>query len=894
MELTFPEGEPTLRRAQIELAVLELNLGENKPALVRLKEAIKAAGEREDAELGWARRMLGWALRDSGDRDSARAQYEQALELAVRIRGKSHSDYVSTLAQLSLIDIESGALESAEEGLREALAIAERLDPGGLLVSGICGHLADALLAKGEPVAARLYSERGLRLAEEILPPVHRGLWIRHRKLSTILRNLNATGEARTHAEQALAMCEQLFGPKDGKFARDLGLLAGVDASRGDLERAQKGYEEAISISARNREVSAEEVARYRQLLGRVLRDQGDLPGARDRIAEALRVFAENEEGEVERIGAEIDLADIMARIVEEASTAALALKQPQTAQALEGQALQSFEAVLERVLEGTELWMAISVADAARGRSPQLAMKALGRAEELHAEDSPVERLRLASAWHRLGQGQSKDAEHRDAARRAFERALELLEGYEHFQAMVHHEIGNLFYAEDEFASAAERYREAVEIRRGLTDNADPRALAGSLISLGRCLEEEQEYDSAMAAYEEQLGVLRELSKPDQQAEGVALHDMADVLLAQGKPEEAAKLYRRAVENKRSAGEIPGDLAVSLRFLGACLERLEDYAGAIEAYRERLEVLESIERHQPEREAEACHDLAEALRVLERDEEAAPYYARAVELFREANPAGDRLAFALFGLGRTLEGLGALAAAAAAYEERLAILPSLAGEMPQAEGVTLHDLADVRKAQERLEDAVELYRRAADLKRKAGSEAPDGSLARTLLALARAEHSRERGTPAARQSAEAAVAAFREVETLDPRQLASALVLQADSMGLDEEADEAAAAYEEAAGLFAQIPELNKMEFASMQFLAAEAYAAAGRDQQAEGARAAGVSTLREALDEEAPRGIGAGTTPDRDQRRAQQCPRACPADRRALARADRESPRR
>ena len=844
-------GGRALRRAQNELADLELGLGETERAIARLEMTIAEQGElAPDEELAWTQRLLGWALREHGEREAALELLEAVLERVEGLRGRNDPSYAKTAAHIAVIETETGQLESAEARLREALAISEATrGPGDLMVAGICSHLADTLLAAGEPVASRSYQERGLEIAETVLPPTHRALWIRHRKMGIALRNMNVTGEARWHTEQALAICEELFGPRHEKFARDLALLAAIDFSRGDLEKARQGYEEAISVGTRSG-MGARELARDRQLLGRVLRDQDDLPGARERIAEALHSF-KAEEATAERIGSEIDLADLMARSSEEAALAADALGRSADSEALRQEARESFEAVLGEVLEGEELWMAIAVADAARRRSPELALKALARAEELFDEEAAGERLRVASAWHRLGQERSSE-EHGEA-REAFERALELLAGYDHLRAMVLHEIGNLFYREDDHAAAAERYREAVELRRDLGENSDPRALAGSLISLGRCHEVEEEYGAAMAAYEEQLEVLGAMPRPDKQAEGVAMHDMADVLWAQERPEEAVKLYRQAVAKKRSAGESPVDLAVSLRFLGSCLESLKDYKGALEAHRERLEVLEGLSGEQG-REAEACQDTGDALLSLKRVEEAASLYRRAVELRREVDPRGAELAYSLFALGRTLESLEARSEAASAYEERLAILPTLEHSNPQAEGVTMHNLADVLKAQGRLEEAASLYREAAARKRAAGEKAPAGSLARTLVALASAEHARERSGEKARESSRAAVAALRELGEPDLYQLGSALVLAADTATSAGETEEAAAAYEEAAACFTRVPKLEPMELASMQFLAADAYSAAGREEQVEEARVKATEALRAALEDELP----------------------------------------
>jgi tetratricopeptide (TPR) repeat protein len=66
------------------------------------------------------------------------------------------------------------------------------------------------------------------------------------------------------------------------------------------------------------------------------------------------------------------------------------------------------------------------------------------------------------------------------------------------------------------------------------------------------------------------------------------------------------------------------------------------------------------------------------------------------------------------------------------AFEAALPLLDA----SPQLQGVTLHDIGDVRRSEGRLPDAAQLYRQAAEHKRRG---ARTRSLATTLLALGRA-----------------------------------------------------------------------------------------------------------------------------------------------------------
>jgi tetratricopeptide (TPR) repeat protein len=842
-------GSRNLRRARVSLASLLIDLENPKEAEEQLRAAIEEQGEEpDDRPACLAHKLLGWVLSEE-DREAAAREYERAMVIAEMLGGKDHPDTSGVLCSYAVLKAQRGDLDEAEESLRRALDIAERaFGVEHLAVAVICSNLSDVLVAFGQPAAARGFLQRSIAIAEAILPAIHRVLWIRHRKLANVSLNLGERQEAYLHAEQALAISEAIYGTNHEHFIADLAMLAAVDAARGDWATARTAYERAISLARRSANLSEREVARYAKSLGRVLRELGDLPGARDRIAEALASFEALEEASADTAGTRVDLADILERITSEAASTSEVLGRTEDAEAIRGHGLATFESVLDEVLSRGGLGTAIAVADAARLRSSELTLKALNRAEELYDEKVHSERLRVASAWHRLGQQHSnkKDVE---PAQKAFERTLELLEGHDHFRAMVFHELGNLFYREERYELAAERYKEAVNLRKSLGENSDARALVGSMISLGRCYEAVEQYDKAMATYEERLELLRALPRRDPQAEGVTLHDMADVHLAQGQQEEAVELYSKAAERKREGGESPRDLGVTLTFLGNALEQVKRYPEACDAYAEHLEVLESLEVRDTAAEAIALHNLGNVYWEMAKMKEAAGCYRRAVEIRREIDPGGPKLAHSLFKLGRTAKRLQSLDEARHAYEERLEILSNQAERNPQFEGVTMHDLADVLKSQQRPEEAADLYRTALKRKREAGDGAPKGSLSATLLALASAEHAIGRRRPETKRAAAEALAAFRAEKDPDWYQLASALVLVADAAAASKEPEVAAQAYEEAARLFAEVSEVDLMELASLQFLAGDTYVAAGQEEKAESARAIAKEAFESAM---------------------------------------------
>jgi tetratricopeptide (TPR) repeat protein len=747
---------PDTAEARTGLAVALAGLGrleDGKAELERALEISEPALGPLHPEIAVIRSNLGGVLHSLGDLRGARSQLELALDagnetLPADHRGIwiRHRKLAGTLQSLNDLN---GAREHAEE----ALAISERaVGPTDARVEGDLETLASILRQQGDRRKAYEAYERARRIA---------------------MRERGAD-------EAATAVYELRLG----QLSREFGDFA---ASRRHLEQALRIYTEMPETQP-NAALTRFELARLLADLGEEMARAGGLLG-RDEEAEALRgqvsnAFVDTLSSELDTVdlGGLIAMADVAGERAPEIAARALGRAKEKldekenqadssrrrigvawhrlgrTRRGLDDAsgAMADFEAALD-LLAGNPESQGIVLHDMAELRQSQrepsaaidLFREAVARKREAGESADPrslAVTLRSLARALRSAPASSDDYE---AALGSLTDSLDALrtlpERDRQGEAVILHESGDVQRALGRGKEAIELYRKTLQLKREVDTEEGPRDLGVTLLWLGRSLATAGEYDEALQQYREWLDILRSQAKRDPQAEGVVLHDIADVRIAQGAQEEAIELYREAADCKRE-GESPRDLAVTLHVFGRTLYRSRAYEEALEVYLEQLEILRSLPEPEPQVEGVALHDIADVRRAKGETAEAIEFYREAVERKREASePSAIRsLIASLQALGRALEHDERYDEAFNAYNEQLEILRSLPEADPQVEGVALHDIADVRRAKGETAEAIELYREAVERKREAG-EPGAHSLSVTLQALGRMlEHNQD------------------------------------------------------------------------------------------------------------------------------------------------------
>lgn len=797
----LPAGAQELICDRLALAECQLYRGAAPLAgeTIATASAEAALGKAEDRFASAARRQDALIKLATGELEEASETIEDALERSRESLGPDHLETLLASQGRALVAQERGEMGSARAQLEELLEPMQRLlGHAHPRIGAICSALGYVCHQAGALIPARAALEHSLEIAEETLPADHDSCWLRNRRLGEVLATLAEPDLALAHFQTALEITRRSLGSEDPRFPGDLGALAAGLSAAGKGERARDTFVAAIESAERLLGEGHPDVAHFSLELGRLNATRGELTQARRRLSTALEAHAALGNEEIEGL-CRLELAELLVRAADDSAASSEALGRSEDAEALRAGAQATYLSVLEELLRLPLPPVAVAVAEATKTKVPDLAIEALRRAEQL-LEEGRGGVLGLAWAWSRFGEA-SRERGDQSSAIDAYERAVEMLEDIPAFQGVVLHEVGEMWLSLERTEEAVDYFRRAVAAKRLPGDFSDPLDLGVSLLTLGRALSQVGMNEEAERAYEERLELIRELPEPDRElrAEAVTLHDLADLRLAAGREEEALELLREAAELKRADGADPEDLAATLFSYARLLERRGEYVEAEAVNLERVSLFRTLGESYSRFLGVALHDLADVMRATGRTAEALDLYREAVEAKRREPGNPNDLAASLAMLGRTHEELADYGGAEQTYRERIELIRSTDEPAPLREGAALHDLADSLFAQGRLEEALVLYREAAELKRSAGEALTPENLAVTLMMIA-TTLLRLSADPEERLAVSSeAVELLRGVEEADPSQLVSALVLNADSAQAAGEMSDAIQLYKEA-----------------------------------------------------------------------------------------------
>lgn len=183
----------------------------------------------------------------------------------------------------------------------------------------------------------------------------------------------------------------------------------------------------------------------------------------------------------------------------------------------------------------------------------------------------------------------------------------------------------------------AAERAREAVEMRRDLA-SPPPRDLAADLVELGIALRESGAYEDAEAGLREAVDRLQTAGPEADLERAAALDQLAITLKQVGEDEEAEALYRQALAIYDRALAEPDERTARVRNdLGVLLGDRGELAEAERLHREALEIMREV--HGPEH-PEVAYTLYNVAGVVDLEKR----YGESAELYEETLEMRNRL----------------------------------------------------------------------------------------------------------------------------------------------------------------------------------------------------------------------------------------------------------
>jgi tetratricopeptide (TPR) repeat protein len=653
-----------------------------------------------------------------------RSLLDQALEGDV-----VSADLVWLRERLAEYTLSRGEPAIARRLLETALPLADvcsqRVDP---LQIAVRVTLAESLNELGEQVVAKATADEALELLECHADPTLRASALFERGVA--LEAMGELDEARDAVEVAAATFAQT-SPGSAGHTTALGRLAWLEYLAQEAPAARARLEYAMAIAADRQGAAHPETAKLRSTLGVVLRALGELPAARAELTRAVDDLAAALGGDHPGVAvARSNLSDVLAA----------------DRQTLEDAKLQ--------------LTLSLSSVDGVLPPSHQVFhlrhSKLAGVYEQLGDHGAVVEQRERALQVTRLAGASSVAQLARDlyvlaGARMAHGDVASARSDYEHALELGAHAPGDArgqlplaFYARalagalrslGDLPEALARHMQALEYsgaersdRWAVFDRLNVADLLLQLQPLlGRGLQvltgteaDDTWRGVAIAAFEEAV------------AGAIALEDTALALIA-GRFSTSAgdrQLAIRALEHAsrlldtpdrtERAPELLEALASQWRELARLLADEDAWADAELPFERQIAALESAQPVNAVRIGDAVHELGVCHEQQSKPDQAAAMFARAVALKREAGDKSLSLVRSLHALGLTLANADPPSAAEECYQECLKLLDTQPEQSPQWVGVILHDIGDIRYRDGRVEQAAELYERAAAEKRRA------------------------------------------------------------------------------------------------------------------------------------------------------------------------------
>jgi tetratricopeptide (TPR) repeat protein/predicted Ser/Thr protein kinase len=277
----------------------------------------------------------------------------------------------------------------------------------------------------------------------------------------------------------------------------------------------------------------------------------------------------------------------------------------------------------------------------------------------------------------------------------RELARGLVEQEGDAAAEALLHNNLGNIFWAQGKHGDAQREYQQALALREKALGPEHP-DVAGPRNNLGTVLREQGRHAEAEAQFLRALQLWERALGPEHPNVGAARNNLGGALLSQGKNAEAEEQFRLALAlRQRALGPEHPDVGGALNNLGGALVVQGKHAEA-----------EAVFRH--------------ALRLR----------------LAALGPEHPSVAFVRDNLGSALSALGRREESEAEYREALRVREkTLAPEHPQL-AVSRHNLAALLRERGRAGDALALAEGAWAVRQRDGT-APQAR-AETAFLLAR------------------------------------------------------------------------------------------------------------------------------------------------------------
>lgn len=195
---------------------------------------------------------LGSLLEQIHRLDEAEAALRKSLTLLQELHGPDHPRTAQTMVYLANVLIRGGDLEGAQAYLTQALGIFRTDLQGNASWIGITlNSLAAVLERLGKADEARSHYEEALTICLDLYVGKHPNTISLQRNLGMLLRDEGLLGEAGNHLQQSYDSALIVYGPKHPDTALCLAALGLLHARCGEEEMAISCLEEALPLYER-------------------------------------------------------------------------------------------------------------------------------------------------------------------------------------------------------------------------------------------------------------------------------------------------------------------------------------------------------------------------------------------------------------------------------------------------------------------------------------------------------------------------------------------------------------------------------------------------------------------------------------------------------------------
>ncbi len=233
---------------------------------------------------------LGVVFRQLGEYGKAKEMMELALELARVHYPWDHKLVARRMANLAVLDYDTGEYPEAERYFRYALAMGRGIGEEESILFKITGNLASTLMLQGKfEQAEELYRE-ALEARLRRYGPGTPEVATSKGSLGILHHARGELGKAEPLLREALGIRRRVYGAEDTRLAPYLDVLGRVLATGGRVEEAEEFYDEALTIRQRRLPEDHPHLAQTKKNLAALLSSR-DPAIARVLLAQALETF---------------------------------------------------------------------------------------------------------------------------------------------------------------------------------------------------------------------------------------------------------------------------------------------------------------------------------------------------------------------------------------------------------------------------------------------------------------------------------------------------------------------------------------------------------------------------------------------------------------------------